>query len=171
MNDAATRTCLLVTWSIDRIIQIRARRTVGVAVMRALFLHLYCWCLTCITKTIHAHPCFQCVWLAKTSTTHCRCTCWPMAITKLVCTLPTSQVGSAQPTSLVRDYFCCCQGLLYVRGLFFVRDYFLSGTTIFCWSGTQCTDVAPLLSVLPQLLFGKAPCWTSKRCTVGQRCI
>ena len=136
----------------------------------------------------HGTSCQSTHRVAKTSTTHCRCTCWPMAIMKLGCTLPTSQVGSARPTFLllgllfcfVRVYsFLFCQGLLFVL----VGIAFLPGIIfIFCQvfvrvyyfllfaRYTNVTDVPLRLSV-EQLLSGKAPCWTSKRCTVGQRCI
>ena len=99
----------------------------------------------------HGTSCQSTHRVAKTSTTHCRCTCWPMAIMKLGCTLPTSQVGSARPTFLllgllfcfVRVYsFLFCQGLF----LFFVR--FLSGYTIFfCLPGTQMSLMFPYVSL------------------------
>ena len=89
--------------------------------------------------------------------------------------------------SVVGITFLFCQGLLFfvLSGIAFCFgwDCFLPGIIfIFCQvfvrvyyfllfaRYTNVTDVPPLLSV-EQLLSGKAPCWTSKRCTVGQRCI
>ena len=76
--------------------------------------------------------------------------------------------------SVVGITFLFCQGLLFfvLPGIIFifcqvfVRVYYF----LLFARYTNVTDVPPLLSV-EQLLSGKAPCWTSKRCTVGQRCI